>query len=69
MGRGSCEKLNPANLMTHGMMQWGLEPEDLGSGLCSANYQVGGLEENACPFQILEFSSNLGMITPTFQLL
>lgn len=30
MGRGSCENLNPANLMTHGMMQWGLEPEALG---------------------------------------
>lgn len=27
MGRRSCENLNPANLVAHGMMQWSLEPE------------------------------------------
>lgn len=37
-GRGSCEKLNPANLRTHGMMQWGSEPEGLSSSLSTTNY-------------------------------
>lgn len=38
MGRGSCENLNPVNFMTHGMMQWDLEPEGFGSSPCYANF-------------------------------